>query len=94
MLLDNNHLNEGTVLFEKQKCQAVVANLADVGIKEFLVKDWKQILRLSIPLRRNQHFEEISTTSELKKAQESLELVKLRFEQVGYSNPVAWGMQI
>ena len=74
--------------------QAAIANLADVGIREFLVKDGRQFLRLSIPLGDDQHFVDGETNLKARNmntAQENLELVKLRFEQVGYTNPSVWG---
>jgi len=64
---------------------ASVAPLADVGLREYLVKDGSQILRLSLPTS-------IPLTSDPEKngdvgrvAQEAAELIRLRFEQVGYS---------
>lgn len=70
--------------------QAAIANLADVGIKEFLVKDGRQFLRLSIPSADHQTFRKSSAADSLRVAQENLELPRLRFEQVGFTNPSAW----
>lgn len=70
---------------------AALAPLADVGVREFLVKDGPQFLRLSIPVGKGASFTEDKESIMLKGAQESLELVRLRFEQVGTSNPAAWG---
>lgn len=36
--------------FHPQNAQATVNQLADVGLKEFLVKDGRQFLRLAIPV--------------------------------------------
>jgi hypothetical protein len=36
--------------FHPQSAQAAVNQLADVGLKEFLVKDGRQFLRLAIPI--------------------------------------------
>jgi peptidylprolyl isomerase len=66
---------------------ASIAPLADVGLKEFLVKDGKQFLRLELPIGKEC---KLGVTDEGKLAQEYLELVKLRFEQVGFTNPAAW----
>ena len=56
-----------------------------MGLREYLVKDGFQILRLSLPTS-------IPLTSDPEKngdvgrvAQEAAELIRLRFEQVGYS---------
>eukprot|EP01036_Dinobryon_divergens_P030313 gene30313-39539_t len=74
--------------------------LADVGIKEFLVKDGRQFLRLSIPLAENGQFVQKkgasskSPSQAVYRAQELLELVRLRFEQVGVTNPSIWGSAI
>ncbi|GMI20113.1 hypothetical protein TeGR_g6687 [Tetraparma gracilis] len=53
-----------------------VAPLADVGLGEFLVKDSKQLLRLSLPY---------TPGDPGRAAQESLEYVKLRLDQVGFA---------
>eukprot|EP01031_Cornospumella_fuschlensis_P039830 gene39830-48498_t len=74
-MIQNDIVNPGA--------HAAIANLADVGLKEFLVKDGRQFLRLNLPLGDHGQF---STTSKdalaMKTAQENLELVRLRFEQV------------
>lgn len=70
---------------------AVIAPIADVGVREFLVKDGKQFLRLTVPLGKAQKFGSSAEALDMKTAQENLELVKLRFEQVGFTNPTAWG---
>lgn len=76
---------------EPRPAHAAIANLADVGVKEFLVKDGKQFLRLTVPLGSSQHFDTSSKDAKLlQEAAENLELVRLRFEQVGYTNPTAW----
>mmetsp|Transcript_31266 Transcript_31266/g.52290 ORF Transcript_31266/g.52290 Transcript_31266/m.52290 type:complete len:443 (-) Transcript_31266:117-1445(-) len=71
--------------------QAVIAPIADVGIKEFLVKDGRQFLRITIPLGKDNKFGTSPEAIDIKQAQDNLELVRLRFEQVGYTNPSAWG---
>lgn len=70
---------------------SVIAPLADVGIKEFLVKDGNQFLRISQPSGREMKLGASSSTSFDRAAQEAVELVRLRFEQVGNSNPSVWG---
>ena len=76
---------------DKQPAFAVVNQLADVGLKEFLVKDGRQWLRLNIPVGNDMKLGEKSQNDEIKQAQENLELVRLRLEQVGYSNKAVWG---
>lgn len=66
---------------------ASLAPLADVGLREFLVKDGRQFLRLELPIGGKAEF---GIVDDGKRAQEFLELVKLRFEQVGFTNPSAW----
>ena len=68
------------------------APLADVGLKEFLVKDGGQHLRLSLPTIDNSGNMKLGSknTDDLKSAQEAIELIRLRFEQVGYTNPSVW----
>lgn len=80
----------GGLSFQPLPATAAIANLADVGIKEFLVKDGRQFLRLTIPLADHQKFGKTKSSELLKIAQENLELPKLRFEQVGFTNPSAW----
>ena len=70
---------------------AMVAPMADVGVREFLVKDGRQFLRLTIPLGDDDGFDSSPEAQDLKIAQENLELVRLRLEQVGFTNPSAWG---
>ena len=69
---------------------AMVASIADVGVREFLVKDGRQFLRLTIPLGDDDGFNSSPEAQDLKIAQENLELVRLRLEQVGFTNPSAW----
>ena len=64
--------------------------MADVGIGQYLVKDGRQLLRLSLP-------NEFPIGSGLQKsqeigrqAQEALELIRLRLEQVGFSYSAVW----
>lgn len=77
--------------FYHPPANAAIASLADVGVKEFLVKDGRQFLRLTIPEGEQQQFKSTTTTADIRNAQENLELVRLRFEQVGFTNPTAWG---
>lgn len=74
-----NNLNTNSNIVSISTSSAAIAPLADVGVKEFLVKDGKQWLRLSLPSRGID-----------KTIQESIELVKLRLEQVGFSAPAAF----
>jgi peptidylprolyl isomerase len=69
------------------------SRLADVGVKEFLVKDGRQFLRLAQPvvLPNKEIALGAKRTSDETKIQESLELIRLRLEQVGVTNPTAWG---
>lgn len=60
---------------------AITNQLADVGLKEFLVKDGREWLRLSLP----------SADAAAKEAQEDIELIRLRLEQVGFSSKAPWG---
>ena len=64
---------------------AAVAPLADVGLREFLVKDGNELLRLSIPtsLPQSTDPEQLKDTGRI--VQEHIELVRLRLEQVGFS---------
>lgn len=70
---------------------AAIAPLADVGVREFLVKDGRQFLRLNIPEGEKGKFGRTANSADMKIAQENLELVRLVFEQVGFTNPSAWG---
>jgi peptidylprolyl isomerase len=70
---------------------AVIAPLADVGLREFLVKNGKQLLNLALPTGPEMKIGTASNGDELKMAQEGIELVRLRLEQVGFTNPGAWG---
>jgi len=68
---------------------AAVAPLADVGLREFLVKDGKELLRLSIPstLPQTSNAEKVGDWG--RSLQEHTELVRLRLEQVGFSGKTA-----
>ena len=48
-------------------------------------------MNLNVPIGSKNSFGPSPDALQLKEAQESLELVKLRFEQVGYTNPSAYG---
>lgn len=58
--------------------KAAVAPLADVGIKEFLVKDGSQFLRLSLPSGPTMKMGKDAASEPGKLVQESIELVRLR----------------
>jgi len=64
---------------------AAVAPLADVGLREYLVKDGNELLRLSIPtsLPQSSDAEKVGDVGRV--VQEHIELVRLRLEQVGFS---------
>lgn len=70
--------------------EAAIAPLADVGIREFLVKDGSQLLRLSLPEGRNMLMGKDSIGKDGRVAQEQIELVRLRLEQVGFANNAVW----
>jgi cyclophilin family peptidyl-prolyl cis-trans isomerase len=70
---------------------AGIATLADVGLREYLVKDGRQWLRLSIPVGKDMKIGIAAQDDELKLAQEGIEIVRLRLEQVGFSNKAVWG---
>lgn len=70
---------------------AGIATLADVGLREYLVKDGRQWLRLQIPVGKEMKMGISAQDDELKLAQEGIELVRLRLEQVGFSNKAVWG---
>ena len=61
---------------------AAVAPLADVGLREYLVKDGNELLRLSIPtsLPQSSDAEKVGDVGRV--VQEHIELVRLRLEQV------------
>lgn len=64
---------------------ASVAPLADVGLREFLVKDSSQLLRLSLPSSMTKGAPINLEVDPGRQAQEAIELVRLRLEQVGFS---------
>mmetsp|Transcript_18747 Transcript_18747/g.39015 ORF Transcript_18747/g.39015 Transcript_18747/m.39015 type:complete len:436 (-) Transcript_18747:39-1346(-) len=64
---------------------ASVAPLADVGLREFLVKDSSQLLRLSLPSSMTKDAPINLEVDPGRQAQEAIELVRLRLEQVGFS---------
>ena len=68
-----------------------IASLADVGLREFLVKDGRQILRLALPVGPEMKLGASVIGDNIKNAQECIELVRLRLEQVGFSNDAVWG---
>jgi hypothetical protein len=70
--------------------EAMIAPLADVGLREYLVKDGRQFLRLTMPTGPDMKMGSASIGDEGREAQEYLEIIKLRFEQVGFTNPAAW----
>eukprot|EP01041_Mallomonas_annulata_P003107 gene3107-6097_t len=64
--------------------------MADVGVGQFLVKDSKQHLRLSLPVGENMALGPSTSQDPGRQAQEALELIRLRTEQVGFANKVVW----
>eukprot|EP00594_Rhizosolenia_setigera_P018581 CAMPEP_0178956100 /NCGR_PEP_ID=MMETSP0789-20121207/10023_1 /TAXON_ID=3005 /ORGANISM="Rhizosolenia setigera, Strain CCMP 1694" /LENGTH=481 /DNA_ID=CAMNT_0020637905 /DNA_START=21 /DNA_END=1466 /DNA_ORIENTATION=+ len=74
-----------SVKFQPPFASAAVAPLADVGLREFLVKDGKQFLRLSEPTSLPQATLPATLNDQGRVAQEAIELVKCRLEQVGFS---------
>jgi len=65
--------------------------LADVGVGQYLVKDGRQHLRLATPVGSKMQFSgTLSPDSPVKRVTDSLELIRLRLEQVGYTNKNAW----
>ena len=69
---------------------AAIAPLADVGVGKYLVKDGRQLLRLSLPVGKDMLMGTKARNTVGMKAQESLELIRLRLEETGFSNPAAW----
>ena len=70
---------------------AAVAPLADVGLREFLVKESNALLRLSLPSSMTSESPMDLANDPGRQAQEAVELVKLRLEQVGFSGkPAVW----
>jgi len=69
---------------------AYIAPLADVGVREFLVKDSREWLRLSLPSGGSINMGSKQANDVDKSIQENLELVRLRLEQVGYTSPTAF----
>lgn len=67
-----------------------IAPLADVGVGTYLVKDGRQLLRLSLPVGPKMLLGSKARLTDSMKAQESLELIRLRLEETGYTNPAAW----
>ena len=58
--------------------------LADVGVREFLVKDGKQLLREATPIgNKMQYSLENTGSTAIKRVTDNLELIRLRLEQVG-----------
>jgi hypothetical protein len=64
---------------------ASVAPLADVGLREFLVKDGRELLRLSLPSSMTKDAPINLQMDPGRQCQEAVELVRLRLEQVGFS---------
>jgi len=83
--------SSSTISLRPPEVSAAVAPLADVGLREFLVKDGKEFLRLSLPtsLPTSEDPTKLGDTGRI--VQESIELVRLRLEQVGFSGkPAVW----
>jgi peptidylprolyl isomerase len=68
-----------------QTAIASVAPLADVGLREFLVKDGRTFLRLNLPTSLPTSTDPVELGDKGRQIQESIELVRLRLEQVGFS---------
>ena len=65
--------------------------MADVGVREFLVKDAKQHLREATPIGQKMLFSAKNTGDTVtKKVTDNLELIRLRLEQVGKTNKPGW----
>ena len=65
--------------------------LADVGVREFLVKDGKQLLREATPIGSKMLYSlENTGGTAVKRVTDNLELIRLRLEQVGATNKPAW----
>ncbi|GMH65758.1 hypothetical protein TrLO_g14499 [Triparma laevis f. longispina] len=76
---------------DSQPAYANPAPLADVGLREFLVKDSNQLLRLSLPSSMTPSSPIDLPNDPGRRAQESVELVRLRLEQVGFAGkPSVW----
>ena len=69
---------------------AGMASLADVGVKEFLVKDPREWIRLSLPTSSKIVLGEESKGDLGRQIQDSVELARLRLEQVGFSSPAIY----
>lgn len=54
------------------------------------MKDGRQLLRLSLPVGKDMLMGSKARESISFKAQEALELIRLRLEETGYTNPSAW----
>ena len=89
-------LSPSSSLLTAASSSVSIAPLADVGIGPFLIKNGRQFLRLNLPTISSSSSDSslklgpASYADEGRKAQEALELVRLRFEQVGFTNPAAW----
>jgi hypothetical protein len=83
-------MDGGLLKFPMDNAHAAIAPLADVGVREFLVKDGSQLLRLSLPCGEGMLMGAAASKDLGKLAQESIELVRLRLEQVGFANNAVW----
>ena len=63
--------------------------LADVGVGQYLVKDGRQLLRLSLPVGKDMLMGKQARSTPSQQAQEAAELVRLRIEETGFTNPAA-----
>ena len=63
--------------------------LADVGVGQYLVKDGRQLLRLSLPVGKDMVMGKQARSTPSQQAQEAIELVRLRIEETGFTNPAA-----
>ena len=65
--------------------------MADVGVREFVVKNGKQHLREATPIGQKMQFSAANTANTVtKRVTDNLELIRLRLEQVGKTNKPGW----
>jgi len=69
-----------------------IPRMADVGVREFLVKDGRQLLRLALPTSSDMKFLASTRASQdaARRITDDLELIRVRLEQVGNKNKPAW----
>ena len=76
----------------KKSGNGFIPRTADVGVREFLVKEGREHLRLALPTTSDFSF--MSTTRSngdpARKITDDLELIRIRLQQVGNKNKPAW----